>query len=73
MARCGNSNSFIHISATQQSLHLRPPPLARPAGATLGWRPYGLGEGSIARVEAGECMRSMTEARARELEGRGHQ
>jgi uncharacterized protein YecT (DUF1311 family) len=34
---------------------------------------YGLGEGSIARVEAGECMRSMTEARARELEGRGHQ
>jgi uncharacterized protein YecT (DUF1311 family) len=34
---------------------------------------YGLGEGTIARVEAGECMRSMTEARARELEGRGHQ
>jgi uncharacterized protein YecT (DUF1311 family) len=30
---------------------------------------YGLGEGTIARVEAGECMRSMTEARARELDG----
>jgi uncharacterized protein YecT (DUF1311 family) len=29
---------------------------------------YDLGEGSIARIEAGECMRSMTEARARELE-----
>jgi uncharacterized protein YecT (DUF1311 family) len=34
---------------------------------------YSLGEGTIARVEAGECMRSMTEARARELEGLGHQ
>ena len=34
---------------------------------------YGLGEGTIARVEAAECMRSMTEARARELEGLGHQ
>ena len=34
---------------------------------------YGLGEGSIARIDAGECMRSMTEARARELEGLGHQ
>jgi len=32
---------------------------------------YGLGEGSIARIDAGECLRSMTEARARELEGRG--
>lgn len=32
---------------------------------------YGLGEGTIARIEAGECMRSMTEARARELEGKG--
>jgi uncharacterized protein YecT (DUF1311 family) len=32
---------------------------------------YSLGEGTIARVEAGECMRSMTEARARELEGLG--
>jgi uncharacterized protein YecT (DUF1311 family) len=31
---------------------------------------YGLGEGTIARIEAGECMRSMTEARAKELEGR---
>jgi uncharacterized protein YecT (DUF1311 family) len=30
---------------------------------------YGLGEGTIARIEAGECMRSMTEARAKELEG----
>jgi uncharacterized protein YecT (DUF1311 family) len=29
---------------------------------------YDLGEGSIARIDAGECMRSMTEARARELE-----
>jgi hypothetical protein len=27
----------------------------------------------IARLDAGECMRSMTEARARELEGLGHQ
>ena len=34
---------------------------------------YGLGEGTIARLNAGECMRSMTEARARELEGLGHQ
>jgi uncharacterized protein YecT (DUF1311 family) len=34
---------------------------------------YGLGEGTIARVEADECMRSMTEARARELEGLGRQ
>jgi uncharacterized protein YecT (DUF1311 family) len=34
---------------------------------------YGLGEGTIARLEAGECMRSMTEARAKELEGLGHQ
>jgi uncharacterized protein YecT (DUF1311 family) len=30
---------------------------------------YALGEGTIARVEAGECLRSMTEARAKELEG----
>ena len=30
---------------------------------------YGLGEGTIARIEAGECMRSMTESRARELDG----
>ena len=34
---------------------------------------YGLGEGTIARLDAGECMRSMTEARAREVEGLGHQ
>jgi uncharacterized protein YecT (DUF1311 family) len=34
---------------------------------------YGMGEGTIARIEAGECMRSMTEARARQLEGLGHQ
>jgi uncharacterized protein YecT (DUF1311 family) len=34
---------------------------------------YGLGEGTIARIDAGECVRSMTEARARELEGLGHQ
>jgi uncharacterized protein YecT (DUF1311 family) len=34
---------------------------------------YGLGEGTIARLDAGECMRSMTEARAKELEGVGHQ
>jgi uncharacterized protein YecT (DUF1311 family) len=33
---------------------------------------YDLGEGTIARIDAGECMRSMTEARARELEGLGH-
>jgi uncharacterized protein YecT (DUF1311 family) len=33
---------------------------------------YGLGEGTIARIDAGECMRSMTEARARELEDIGH-
>jgi uncharacterized protein YecT (DUF1311 family) len=30
-----------------------------------------MGEGTIARVDAGECMRRMTEARARELEGLG--
>jgi uncharacterized protein YecT (DUF1311 family) len=34
---------------------------------------FGMGEGTIARLDAGECMRSMTEARARELEGLGHQ
>ena len=34
---------------------------------------YGMGEGTIAGVDAGECMRSMTEARARELEGLDHQ
>jgi uncharacterized protein YecT (DUF1311 family) len=34
---------------------------------------YGMGEGTIARLEAGECMRSMTEARAKELEGIGQQ
>jgi uncharacterized protein YecT (DUF1311 family) len=34
---------------------------------------YRLGEGTIAWLDAGECMRSMTEARARELEGLGHQ
>jgi uncharacterized protein YecT (DUF1311 family) len=34
---------------------------------------YGMGEGTIARVDAAECVRSMTEARARELEGLGHQ
>ena len=34
---------------------------------------YGMGEGTIARLDAGECMCSMTEARARELEGIGHQ
>jgi uncharacterized protein YecT (DUF1311 family) len=33
---------------------------------------YGMGEGSIARLDAGECMRSMTETRARELEAIGH-
>ena len=33
---------------------------------------YGLGEGPIARIAAGECMRNMTEARAREREGVGH-
>ena len=31
---------------------------------------YGLGEGTIARIEAGECMRKMTETRAKELEGK---
>jgi uncharacterized protein YecT (DUF1311 family) len=30
---------------------------------------YGMGEGTIARIEAGECMRRMTEDRARELDG----
>jgi uncharacterized protein YecT (DUF1311 family) len=32
---------------------------------------YDAGEGTIARIDAGECMRSMTEARAEELEGAG--
>jgi hypothetical protein len=32
-----------------------------------------MGEGTIARLDAGECMRSMTEARAKELEGIGQQ
>jgi uncharacterized protein YecT (DUF1311 family) len=30
---------------------------------------YGMGDGTIARIDVGECMRNMTEARARELEG----
>ena len=34
---------------------------------------YGMGEGTIARIDAGECMRSMTEARAQELENLGRQ
>jgi uncharacterized protein YecT (DUF1311 family) len=34
---------------------------------------YAMGEGTIARLDAGECVRKMTEARARELEGLGHQ
>ncbi|WP_246801255.1 lysozyme inhibitor LprI family protein [Bradyrhizobium genosp. L] len=34
---------------------------------------YDLGEGTIARIDAGECMRSLTETRARELENIGHQ
>jgi uncharacterized protein YecT (DUF1311 family) len=34
---------------------------------------YGMGEGTIARIDAGECMRNMTQARARELEEIGHQ
>ena len=34
---------------------------------------YGLGEGTIARLDAGECMRSMTETRAKEFEGLGRQ
>jgi uncharacterized protein YecT (DUF1311 family) len=32
---------------------------------------YDAGEGTIARIDAGECMRSMTEARAKELQGAG--
>jgi uncharacterized protein YecT (DUF1311 family) len=32
---------------------------------------YDAGDGTIARIEAGECMRSMTEARAKELEALG--
>ena len=34
---------------------------------------YGMGEGTIARLDAGECMRILTEARAKELEGIGQQ
>jgi len=34
---------------------------------------YGMGEGTIARIDAGECVRRMTEARARELESLGRQ
>jgi uncharacterized protein YecT (DUF1311 family) len=34
---------------------------------------YGLGEGTIARLDAAECLRRMTEARARELENIGRQ
>ena len=34
---------------------------------------YDLGEGTIARLDAGECMRSTTEVRAKELENLGHQ
>src|SRR5882672_2886328 len=38
MARCGNSNSFIRISATHQSLHLLPLPLARPSSGWMSGR-----------------------------------
>lgn len=31
---------------------------------------YGLGEGTIARIEAGDCMLRMTQSRALELEGK---
>jgi len=34
---------------------------------------YGLGDGTISRIEAGECMRNLTETRAKELEGVGQQ
>jgi uncharacterized protein YecT (DUF1311 family) len=34
---------------------------------------YGMGEGTIARIDAGECMRNMTKARTEELEGIGRQ
>lgn len=34
---------------------------------------YGLGEGTIARIDAGECMRNMTQTRAKELEEVGEQ
>ena len=34
---------------------------------------HAMGEGTIAPIDAGACMRSMTEARARELENIGHQ
>jgi uncharacterized protein YecT (DUF1311 family) len=33
---------------------------------------YDMGEGTVARIDSGECLRSMTEARAHELEGIGH-
>lgn len=33
---------------------------------------YRMGEGTIAKLDAGECMRSMTESRAKELESAGH-
>ena len=32
---------------------------------------FDMGEGTIARIDAAECMRNMTEIRARELEGLG--
>jgi uncharacterized protein YecT (DUF1311 family) len=31
---------------------------------------YGLGEGTIARIEAGYCMKDLTQARAQELESK---
>jgi uncharacterized protein YecT (DUF1311 family) len=34
---------------------------------------YGMGEGTIAQLDAAECLRRMTEVRARELEGLGSQ
>src|SRR5258708_979151 len=34
---------------------------------------YGLGEGTIARIDPAECMRSITQPRARELQGLRHQ
>ena len=34
---------------------------------------YALGEGTIASIETSDCVRSMTETRARELEGLRHQ
>src|SRR5262249_11870953 len=70
--------NIAYQKAVQAAVPAQREPLRAAQGLWIQYRDanclyYGMGEGTIARLEAGECMRSMTEARAKELEGLGHQ